>query len=322
MNLPKISIITPSYNQGHFIEETILSVIGQNYPNLEYIIIDGGSTDNTVEIIKKYTDKITYWVSEKDKGQSDAINKGLEKCTGEVFNWINSDDYLEPNSLFEIGKAFQNTEIDVFSGLQRIIQDRTPTNDFWGPTQAYDNWGMTAGYMLNAQPCTFFRLDKIREIGNINPDLHYCMDREMWIRYLMQFGTKKIVNTDKILANFRLHGESKSVTLNLRFQYDNLLIFWYLAKYFDLKNYQKKLEKLMPEGMSSPYKMVLPKNYLRKSQVKSAIAYFLLRNVDFFVQHQQFPEAKRQLKAINPLDLSNGDKIRYFKTYFKTLFSK
>jgi hypothetical protein len=148
------------------------------------------------------------------------------------------------------------------------------------------------------------------------------MDREIWIKYLMQFGTKKIANTDNILANFRLHGESKSVTLNLKFQYDNLLIFWYLAKYFDLKSYQKKLEKLMPEGMSSPYKMVLPKNYIRKNQIKSAIAYFLLRNVDFFVQHQQFAEAKRQLKAINPLDLSNGDKIRYFKTYLKTLFSK
>ena len=91
---PKISIVTPSFNQGQYIEQTILSVIGQDYPNLEYIIIDGGSSDNTVEIIKKYADKIIYWISDPDNGQSDALNKGLAKCTGEIFNWINSEDYL------------------------------------------------------------------------------------------------------------------------------------------------------------------------------------------------------------------------------------
>ena len=89
---PKITIITPSYNQGQFIEETILSVINQGYPNLEYIIMDGGSTDNTVEVIKKYSDHINYWVSEKDKGQSNAINKGLHRATGDIINWLNSDD--------------------------------------------------------------------------------------------------------------------------------------------------------------------------------------------------------------------------------------
>jgi glycosyltransferase involved in cell wall biosynthesis len=92
--LPKISILTPSYNQGQYIEQTIQSILSQNYPNLEYIVIDGGSTDNTVEILKKYDQHITYWVSEKDRGQSHAINKGIEKCTGVLFNWLNSDDYL------------------------------------------------------------------------------------------------------------------------------------------------------------------------------------------------------------------------------------
>ena len=96
---PKISIITPSYNQGIFIEETILSVLDQNYPNLEYIIMDGGSTDNTVDIIKKYEDRITYWISEKDNGQSDAINKGFHKSTGDILHWLNSDDVLVPRAL-------------------------------------------------------------------------------------------------------------------------------------------------------------------------------------------------------------------------------
>ncbi|MFZ4612746.1 MAG: glycosyltransferase family 2 protein, partial [Bacteroidia bacterium] len=99
MNLPKISIITPSYNQGQYIEETILSVINQDYPNIEYIVMDGGSNDQTVEIIKKYESKITYWVSEKDKGQADAINKGFARATGDILCWLNSDDYFFDGTL-------------------------------------------------------------------------------------------------------------------------------------------------------------------------------------------------------------------------------
>ena len=99
MNHPKISIITPSFNQGRYIEQTIRSVIEQDYPNLEYIIIDGGSTDETVDIIKKYQDRIAFWVSEADSGQSDAINKGFLKSSGEIINWLNSDDYMAPGTL-------------------------------------------------------------------------------------------------------------------------------------------------------------------------------------------------------------------------------
>ena len=97
--LPKISIITPCFNAAQYIEQTILSIVNQEYDNLEYIIIDGGSSDGTVDIIKKYQDKITYWISEPDKGQSDAINKGIAIATGEVFNWVNGDDYLENDTL-------------------------------------------------------------------------------------------------------------------------------------------------------------------------------------------------------------------------------
>src|ERR1700741_2339226 len=107
-SLPKISIITPSYNQGKYIEQTILSVIEQGYPDYELIIIDGGSTDDTIEVIKKYESKIAYWISEKDNGQADAINKGLAKATGEIFNWINSDDILEKDALQIIGEYFLN----------------------------------------------------------------------------------------------------------------------------------------------------------------------------------------------------------------------
>ena len=111
-----ISIITPSYNQGQFIEQTINSVLDQNYPNLQYIIIDGGSTDDTVSIIKKYEHHLTYWVSEKDTGQASAINKGLQHCTGEIFNWLNSDDYLQPGALQKIANAFSEKTVDLVAG--------------------------------------------------------------------------------------------------------------------------------------------------------------------------------------------------------------
>jgi glycosyltransferase involved in cell wall biosynthesis len=99
MNLPKITIITPSYNQGEFLEDTFRSVLDQNYPNLEYFVVDGGSTDNSVDIIKRYTEHFDWWVSEKDRGQSHAINKGLERATGDIVTWLNSDDFFYPGAL-------------------------------------------------------------------------------------------------------------------------------------------------------------------------------------------------------------------------------
>src|SRR5690554_4018590 len=117
-----ISIVTPSFNQGHYLEETIDSVLSQNYPNLEYVVIDGGSTDGSVDIIKKYEKHLKYWVSEGDRGQSHAINKGLARCTGEVFNWLNSDDYLEPGALQTIGEAFENPNTTAFIGRSNIVE--------------------------------------------------------------------------------------------------------------------------------------------------------------------------------------------------------
>ena len=127
---PRISIVTPSYNQGQFIEETIRSVLLQGYPNLEYIIIDGGSTDNSVEIIRKYEPWLTYWVSQPDKGQTDAIQKGFNLSTGVVWNWLNSDDLLEPNALQQMYyysrsltcvKPFQSARESILTLLDPIL---------------------------------------------------------------------------------------------------------------------------------------------------------------------------------------------------------
>ncbi len=120
--LPKITIITPSFNQGNFLEQTILSVLDQQYPNLEYMVIDGGSRDASVSIIRRYEKHLAYWVSEKDAGQSDAINKGLRRATGQVINWLNSDDYYEPRTLFTVAEHFGEPGTRVLCGRSRLFR--------------------------------------------------------------------------------------------------------------------------------------------------------------------------------------------------------
>ncbi len=123
MTYPKISIVTPNYNQEKFIESTINSVLNQNYPNLEYIIIDGGSTDKSIEIIKKYESKITFWISEKDNGMYDAINKGFARSTGSIMAWINSDDILAKDSLMTVAAIFENKKINWLQGYPTVIDE-------------------------------------------------------------------------------------------------------------------------------------------------------------------------------------------------------
>jgi glycosyltransferase involved in cell wall biosynthesis len=209
---PKISIVTPSYNQGKFIEQTILSVINQNYPNLEYIIIDGGSTDDTIDVIKKYESRITYWVSEPDSGQSHAINKGLEKCTGEIFNWLNSDDWYNPGALFEVANAFINNKSAQFvSGYENLIELNGMANLHTG-TFLKPSIEETIELCEVAQPSTFFKLDAIRKVNGVSEDLHYIMDGEMWIKLLMLYGQGHFIKLGKVLVNFRLHSNSKTVS--------------------------------------------------------------------------------------------------------------
>ncbi len=209
---PKISIVTPSYNQGKFIEQTILSVINQNYPNLEYIIIDGGSTDETVDIIKKYEQYITYWVSEKDEGQSHAINKGIEKCTGEIFNWLNSDDWYEPNALFNVANEFMNdTSLEFVSGFENHIFENGDKAVERG-TFLMNTLEESIELCQVAQPSTFFRLESIKAIGGVTNDLHYIMDGDMWLKLLLLNGQKRFKKIDTTLVNFRLHENSKTVS--------------------------------------------------------------------------------------------------------------
>ena len=210
----KISIVTPCYNQGHFIEETILSILNQNYPNLEYIIIDGGSTDNTVEIIKKYEKHLKYWVSEKDSGQANAINKGLKYCSGEIFNWLNSDDYLEPDSLYKIATAFDDEKVQMVAGKVRnfssngeeLIQNQYLSADglmCWKPNVKF------------VQPGVWMRRELLEKAGGIDENFHFAFDWDLYIRYLYHFPVVKEIPT--LLVHFRLHENSKTESLSDRF---------------------------------------------------------------------------------------------------------
>lgn len=212
MNYPKISIVTPSFNQGRYIEQTILSVLDQNYPNLEYIIIDGGSTDETVEIIKKYEQHLTYWNSEPDKGQTDAINKGFAKCTGEIFNWINSDDYYEPGTFLKLAQLFRShPSLNVVCGREWGFKDDHPKDKFLHQgTVIGKNVFETIRIGIIDQPCTFFRRACLTHAFPLDISLRYVMDRQMWWSYLLKYGQDNILKTPEIFNWFRLHSQSKS----------------------------------------------------------------------------------------------------------------
>lgn len=241
-HLPRITLITPSFNQGKYIEQTILSVLEQGYPNLEYIIMDGGSSDETVEIIRKYANKISYWESKPDKGQSDAINKGLQRATGDVFNWLNSDDILEKGALHEVGKAFAENDILSFNAVCRTFNDgnfaetvnTTYTAFFKSPEQTIAKPGM-------GQPSQFYSLKAVREIGNhVNSSLSHSMDMELWYRFLFRFGTEKVMFANKTLSSFRLHGESKTVNLHDVFRKDDYALYLSIFNQFNAPDFLKK----------------------------------------------------------------------------------
>ena len=177
---PRITVVTPSYNQDPFIEETICSVLGQNYPNLEYIIMDGGSTDQTVQIIEKYQTKIDYWESKKDQGQSHAINKGFRRATGEIVAWLNSDDIYLPEALFTIAEAFsQYPEAGFVYGVC-VLTDID--GRFLRSKGADWDYGRLLRRTYFGQPATFMRREVVAEVGYVDEDLFQVLDWELWVR--------------------------------------------------------------------------------------------------------------------------------------------
>jgi glycosyltransferase involved in cell wall biosynthesis len=180
MNFPKISIVIPSYNQGQFLEETILSVVNQQYPNLELFVVDGASKDNSVDTIKKYESRITWWVSENDNGQSEAINKGFAKATGDIISWLGSDDLLMPGSLQIISSAFISAPVQI--GLIHggaIVFNGAEINKTMFTYQHPIKEAYLSG-MVFPQPAAFFRKGFAEKVGYIDEKLHYGMDYDFF----------------------------------------------------------------------------------------------------------------------------------------------
>jgi glycosyltransferase involved in cell wall biosynthesis len=207
---PKVSIVMPSYNQGKFIEESIRSVLLQGYPNLELIVIDGGSTDGTLNILQKYSPWLYYYVSEPDRGQSHAINKGLAVSTGDVQAWINTDDLYFPGALLQVGKRFyEELDFDVLYGNAVIINE---TGKRTGEILSvpFNHQAFLHGTVhLAVQSAVFWRRDLFQRVGGVNEDLHYAMDVDMYVRFIAAGGNFRFLHTT--LGAYRLYGESKTI---------------------------------------------------------------------------------------------------------------
>jgi len=210
---PKISIVTPSYNQGKYIEKTILSILNQNYPELEYVIIDGNSSDGTVDIIRKYERYLHHWVSEKDTGQTNAINKGFSKCTGDVLNWINADDCLMPDALNSVAKAFNAYP---YAGawigccnLRDISGHLLDTNVPRGLTaRKMVDWGFKGHFF---QPACFLSRKAWENSGPLDESLQCCFDLDLYLKIISSY---KFVAVGKIWTEALIHENAKTQKLN------------------------------------------------------------------------------------------------------------
>ncbi len=204
---PCVSIVTPSYNQGQLIEGTIRSVLLQGYPNIEYIIVDGGSTDGTVGVIKKYEQFLSFWVSEQDRGQAHAINKGWKRARGEVFAWLNSDDVYLPGAVVKaVSYLANNQQVGLVYGEGYHIDRDGRTVERY-PTEPFDvrRLGDTC-YIC--QPTTFIRRTAVEDVGFLDESLHFCMDYDLWIRLSKRCRFGYLADS---LAGSRLHGDCKTL---------------------------------------------------------------------------------------------------------------
>lgn len=206
----KISVVTPSYNQAPYLEQTMRSVLDQEGVELEYIVMDGGSTDGSVEIIAKYADRLAHWESHPDDGQADAIYRGFEKATGDVLAWINSDDYYLPNALSTASEAFlRSPETELLIGGCKTVDS--------GGREIYRNYGFPFsfeallfwGCRFN-QPASFWRRDAFFEVGGFDRDLVHCFDYDLFLRLTRR---RPAAATRRLLAAFRRHPSSKTSTL-------------------------------------------------------------------------------------------------------------
>lgn len=239
--LPKISIITPTLNQGKYIENTIVSVLSQNYPNLEYIIIDGGSTDASVDIIKKYSDRLAYWVSEPDKGHAHAINKGLSVSTGDILAYMNSDDYYMPGAFQRVANEYLRHHFDVICGRCNIVDEKGNILRVTGGGCYRLEEFLDFMYYSKAaivQPEVFFSRSIFEKCGFFREDIYFVFDYEYWLRLAHKEALFGYI--DQTFSCFRIHSRQKTCGNDIKINKDHVMVIEeYVNKYSSSINPQK-----------------------------------------------------------------------------------
>jgi len=210
---PLVSIVTPSFNQAPYLEATIRSVLEQDYPNLEYIIVDGGSTDGSLEIIRRYAHRLAWWVSEKDRGQTDAINKGFARAKGEILAWLNSDDTYQPGAVSEAAAFLQSRpEVGLVYGEANFIDENGHVIGHF-PAAQTNYRRLRRGYVHIPQQAAFFRAELWRKVAPLDPSFYFAMDYDLWVRLAALAPIQYVPRT---WANFRLHTQGKTIAADER----------------------------------------------------------------------------------------------------------
>ncbi len=234
---PLVSIITPSYNQAQFIEQTILSVLNQDYPAIEYLIIDGGSTDGSVDIIRRYSDRLAWWISEKDHGQADAINKGINHASGEIVAWLNSDDIYLPGAVSQAA-AILSREPNlgmVYGDALSIDQDGKPLGKF-----SFGNWELLdlMSFRIICQPSVFMRRSILEQVGNLASEFQFMLDHHLWIRIaqispVRHVGVQRLDSKEPTIGLWsaaRYHMNAKNVAQAAGFSRETMQVLAWMEK--------------------------------------------------------------------------------------------
>ncbi len=252
---PLISIVTPSFNQAEFLKRTILSVTTQNYLNFEYIVMDGGSTDGSREIIKNYADRLAYWQSQADNGQTNAINKGFSHANGDIYAWINSDDTYETETFTRVAHYFQtHPEVGMVYGDCNFIDQNDRLIGRFNARQT-DYRRLKRGYVHIPQQAAFWRADLWKQVAPLDESIYFSMDYDLWLRIAK---IAPIRYESQLWANFRLHGSTKTITEDdrcwpdmLRIHYRNggsvlsLIVAKYWLRKLIAPSLRKKRQKMM-----------------------------------------------------------------------------
>lgn len=280
LHQPTISVVVPSYNQGTFLEETLDSLLSQNYPSLEVIVIDGGSNDNSQSVIRRFENHLKYWQSQPDRGQSHAINIGLEKCSGELFNWLNSDDTLLPQALASIAENYQ--ALAVVKGDPLAISGRTITTDATGvrvsdysaqipevPEERFTQLRIN-------QPGTFLPLNLVKSVSGVREDLTFTMDLDLYLRVFLEAPNLRVIQMEGEIATYRLHEGSKTCSSTDAFAIEEFAVITDLIS-------QICGTKKIPTSVSTVRNMIQVANYTYSPRVDINVEYLLTLYIERLV---------------------------------------